>query len=647
MRRGGLVRWGDARRGWWVVPAMVLLLTAGHALADTNPVRSISRLVSSLDGLARNAVVDLFGGPKTVAARNNAAPPNASYTEKRSSESLHPTGQSPVISVSAVFTNVTVSTWDERLIRVQAEFTGEAASAEQAKQLAESGSVAVQAAENLAEIQVNVPSVTNIPGGAVGVNLELTIPRQASLILENQFGDVHLRSVNGLIGLDVSYGAVTLEQIGGNVRAKILGEMAFKVTDLAQGGTFELKGARAELTRVSGTLKLSNFGGSVRISEPGDTLNADLTIDGGEIELALDPKNPGDIGISGVCSSLESMIQLDLSEQGDRLVARRAQPDAGRRWSVNLSFSRMRISTSLNTDAAVGSNLLSSLSPPVTDTISQALPVPPMPTVILDLAPGDLVVEPGADGEVSLSVTRSAQPAAAADAARLLNEIQLEATTIEHGVRVRTYGPSGTENGLDGFWRADVVLRVPRDATLDINATEGNLVITAIEKTARIRFRRGDARLTRCSGPVEIDGIACNLRIAECSGPVKITNEDGDIRLERITGPITVDAGSGKVLIDAPRNSVRVTAENAELRMLSLDPLGGDVIVRGGKGNVVLVIAPESSANITLRAEGGRVDSRIPLTGFIDRDRQEFTGKLGDGTFTLMVETRGGNITLN
>ncbi|HOQ90900.1 MAG TPA: hypothetical protein PLX03_12230, partial [Candidatus Hydrogenedentes bacterium] len=114
-----------------------------------------------------------------------------------------------------------------------------------------------------------------------------------------------------------------------------------------------------------------------------------------------------------------------------------------------------------------------------------------------------------------------------------------------------------------------------------------------------------------------------------------------------ITGPITVDAGSGKVLIDAPRNSVRVTAENAELRMLSLDPLGGDVIVRGGKGNVVLVIAPESSANITLRAEGGRVDSRIPLTGFIDRDRQEFTGKLGDGTFTLMVETRGGNITLN
>lgn len=647
MRRGGLVRRGDTRRaGKVALISIALVLSAGVAGADANPLSEIPWLVRSLDGLARDAVRGVLGRhSKTEVARNDRGSVSGPFTEKREIDSLHPTGATPVVSISAVFTNLTIDTWNERLVRVQAEITAEASGADQAKQLAESISVTTQAAENLVEIRVNVPTVAHIPGGAAGVVGRITVPRQASVILENQFGDVRVEGVDGMLGLDVSFGAVTLNRIGGEIRARSLGEMAFSGTDLARGGTFELKGVRAELRRVSGTIKLSNFGGSVRVEEPGETLNAELTVDGGEIVLLLDPARPGDIGISGVCSSLESVIPLDRSEQGDRLVARRAQPDSDVRWSVNASFSRIQIAESVA--AGPLPVAMTGLTPPVTDTVNQAAAVPPMPLIMVELAPGDLMIEPGGEGEVSAMLTRSVQGLQADTATVILDAIRLDIEPVENGLKIRTSGPEASLVGPLAQWRADVVLRVPQDATLDINASDGHLTVAALERPVRIRLGRGEVRVTRCTAPVEMDIIAGDVRITECAGPIKITAEQGNLRLERIGGPIAVNTGTGNILIDAPRNAVRVETDSGEVRMLALDPLAGDVIIRGGKGRVTLVIAPESSANITLRAMGGRVDSRIPLTGFIDRDRQEFTGKLGDGAFTLLVETRGGNITLN
>ncbi|HOJ69514.1 MAG TPA: hypothetical protein PLH06_12020, partial [Candidatus Hydrogenedentes bacterium] len=62
MRRGGLVRRGDARRAGWVMRACVVFtLISGAALADANPIRALPRLVDSLDDMARDAVSGILG----------------------------------------------------------------------------------------------------------------------------------------------------------------------------------------------------------------------------------------------------------------------------------------------------------------------------------------------------------------------------------------------------------------------------------------------------------------------------------------------------------------------------------------------------------------------------------------------------------
>lgn len=83
------------------------------------------------------------------------------------------------------------------------------------------------------------------------------------------------------------------------------------------------------------------------------------------------------------------------------------------------------------------------------------------------------------------------------------------------------------------------------------------------------------------------------------------------------------------------------------MRLLSLEPLGGDVDIRVDRGAISALLAPESSATLTLRATDGRVQSGIPLTGSINGALQEFTGRLNDGQFNVLLEAAGGNIVLN
>jgi hypothetical protein len=83
------------------------------------------------------------------------------------------------------------------------------------------------------------------------------------------------------------------------------------------------------------------------------------------------------------------------------------------------------------------------------------------------------------------------------------------------------------------------------------------------------------------------------------------------------------------------------------VRLLSLEPVKGNIDLHVDKGHLSILIAPESSATLTVRAGQGRVQSNIPLSGSIGGERQEFTGRLGDGQYTVLLEAEGGDIVVN
>ena len=73
------------------------------------------------------------------------------------------------------------------------------------------------------------------------VNYQLTIPKDAGLVVDNFFGDVRAEGLGGAVVADVQYGGLTLSQVAGTARAQVLGEFPVKVEGLKQGGSFKLQ----------------------------------------------------------------------------------------------------------------------------------------------------------------------------------------------------------------------------------------------------------------------------------------------------------------------------------------------------------------------------------------------------------------------
>ena len=154
----------------------------------------IQRLRSGIEGVARG--MDSVGrkAGSLIGATPLSDDQPAPYTEKREFEQRYPTGAAPMVTVSNEFGEIRVDTWNERVVQVRAEMVTGADSAEKAAQLSKAITINVAPAEDLFEIRTLLPETRGDMGHiSISVRYHITIPKDASLVADNYFGDVVAR----------------------------------------------------------------------------------------------------------------------------------------------------------------------------------------------------------------------------------------------------------------------------------------------------------------------------------------------------------------------------------------------------------------------------------------------------------------------
>jgi hypothetical protein len=119
-----------------------------------------------------------------------------------------------------------------------------------------------------------------------------------------------------------------------------------------------------------------------------------------------------------------------------------------------------------------------------------------------------------------------------------------------------------TVDGPDGGnWAAYIILSVPNDVALDLEAENGSLALHGVSGSFTLRTTNGPIHIAEVSG--KVDGEAVN-------GPIHYTGHSGDVRLEAQNGPIGVklDAATwtGKGLSASTQNGPVDFAAPANLR---------------------------------------------------------------------------------
>lgn len=314
---------------------------------------------------------------------------------------------------------------------------------------------------------------------------------------------------------------------------------------------------------------------------------------------------------------------------------------------------------------------------------------------------GEVRVEPGTGGDITVQVVRAGADAAKLkvvrgerDGMQALRFIYPE-NRIQYGgmsdgsstqLRVRDDGTFGDEDDHDGEGRkreregrqvtiaargggldahADLRIAVPMGRRLAIYLGVGKVAVTNIN---------GDLSIDAASGPVTTSGTRGELEIDVGSGTVQVTKATGDLSVDTGSGAVTVsevrgesieiNTGSGEVTATNLRSndlSIDTGSGNIEVTMLtapqvSLETGSGSVIadlsgevwnvkVQTGSGDVTLKVPPTLAAEVDIETSSGEIETDFEVA-VTRHARDHMTGRIGEGGGKIAIETGSGGIKL-
>jgi len=140
--------------------------------------------------------------------------------------------------------------------------------------------------------------------------------------------------------------------------------------------------------------------------------------------------------------------------------------------------------------------------------------------------------------EYSVTLCEAAAPYA--DSAKLLAEIKL----VTQNGEVHVTGPSHEDD-----WTAFLLIRAPKDATLDLHVNNGPVGIYSVSGkiTARAvngpittRDCKGEVKLSAQNGPITAKGTSGTVELDTENGPISSQETSGNVDIRTQNGPIEV-----------------------------------------------------------------------------------------------------------
>ena len=186
-------------------------------------------------------------------------------------------------------------------------------------------------------------------------------------------------------------------------------------------------------------------------------------------------------------------------------------------------------------------------------------------------------------------------------------------------------------------------VRVPRDASIQVEAVHGNGTIKGLDGNLAIDIVNGDLIL-RSVGRISIGTVNGNLSAKNVDGDLIINQVNGDVSLRGLQGDFTV-AGkvSGNLNISDVGGSASASADgNITLR---LDPTPGHMYEFTSKGNLFCRLSDEASAEISV-PKASQVMVDLPGIHASAPVQSPYALTLGEGDAKLTLSA-GGNVILD
>lgn len=268
--------------------------------------------------------------------------------------------------------------------------------------------------------------------------------------------------------------------------------------------------------------------------------------------------------------------------------------------------------------------------------------------IAIDNPLGDVKIE-GYDGDAIQIETKKTAPDEEG-----LDRLRISLVPNPDGtVRITTTVDANRESKplARGAVKIDLVVRAPRNARIEANASAGSLELANMD---------GGGELDTASGKIDVRNVSGELVTHTLSGPTTLTQVFGSVDAQTLASTLDLDSIGGERLI-ASANSGRIAGRRVRSRHVELTTVDGKIVLEGEaslktrilvasmKGDVEVRLRRQQVAAIVVRARGARVDlgsrmgaPKVQPDGFTEAQLGKFTA----GTAPALVELRSarGNV---
>lgn len=622
---------------FFLVPLLTVCIARAQIIENIQT--GIEDLARGMDYVGRRAG-EMLGSGISLSEGDSAT-----AVAQRTFDEQYSLGPAPTILLSNEFGEVRVNVWNERLVRISASIIVGADTSASAEQVAELIEISVTQGLDYLECRSQFPDITGGDKVSMAVNYQILVPRDAGLSVENFFGDVHVAGLGGSLTAEVQYGGLELSQIAGTVRAQVVGDFHVNATGLKQGGLFKLQNASADFSDFQGEMSVQHFRGTVTFRRPAPQSSVVLSSDSGRAQIFLPPNADPDVNATLSYGKFESELEVTRQVRGQQLLARRPNVNADQRILINATFSDVSIEMEGNTSETV--TLPAGNFKAFTDVLTENIPISEDNSMVIVAIPGNIHIEGVDEDQVALSATRVVWTPSAAAGMDALEALHLETEQKPGVIQLTTSArESMAAFGCESY-RVDLNVQVPNTMPITVQAAEGITTVIKVDAGGNLEQDKGEVVIENSGGAFKVANNTGAVTLKNCGGSAEINTRYGTTTIEQLKGDLLVNAEEGHTYVDAPGGNVTIRSKRGDVRLLSLEPVKGNYDILVEEGGLNAFINPDSDVSVTIKTNRGRVQSALPLTGSIKQDVQEFFGRINEGTYTLRLESRSGDVILN
>lgn len=201
--------------------------------------------------------------------------------------------------------------------------------------------------------------------------------------------------------------------------------------------------------------------------------------------------------------------------------------------------------------------------------------------------------------------------------------------------RADTWGSSSTAYNF--------IISVPTRASLELNATGGNIDITNVDGAHSVRTAGGNITIDRVSGDVKAYTAGGNITASDMKGVLHLVSLGGNVDLSAIDGDTRFRIVGGSLTLAGMRGDVIGETQGGGISGEILQILHGiDLAAKGG--SIQLSIPTMSGLNLNVRGNPVKVNRLQNFDGEIRTTI--LNGKLNGGGIPVKLRSDGGSVDL-